>query len=99
MLLQVLVIIESDAASVPWQERLDQQQEVKKEDGTVQMTSAEVGLLAFLHPAAPAASSAFHVLSDATLHHDLKACCLLHLCCTVMGCLLFVAGVVTIGGC
>ena len=67
MLLQVLVIIESDAASVPWQERLDQQQEVKKEDGTVQMTSAEVGLLAFLHPAAPAASSAFHVLSDATL--------------------------------
>eukprot|EP00891_Asterochloris_glomerata_P004111 jgi/Astpho2/4111/e_gw1.00063.10.1_t len=38
---KVLVIIESDAASVPWQERLDQQQEVKKEDGTVQMTSAE----------------------------------------------------------
>ena len=67
MLFQVLVIIESDAASVPWQERLDQQQEVKKEDGTVQMTSAEVRLLAFLHPAAPAASSTFRALSDATL--------------------------------
>ena len=67
MLLQVLVIIESDAASVPWQERLDQQQEVKTEDGTVQMTSAEVGVLPLLRSAAPAASPAFHALSGATL--------------------------------
>ena len=67
MLLQVLVIIESDAASVPWQERLDQQQELKKEDGTVQMTSAEVGFLAFLRLAAPTASLAFQALCNATL--------------------------------
>ena len=67
MLLQVLVIIESDAASETTKEKLDHHHNIKKKYGTVQMTSAEVGLLAFLHPAAPAASSAFHVLSDATL--------------------------------